>query len=279
MSEKTKESPKFAFNWRDFCYYGLIWIAVFVVWCSVVKTVSTIVDQQRQIQDLIDRLHQYDDPDFTDRDKIIPPFNDEKNGKEENTSLSTWVKQNLPKDGVDERADVAEVFSNLADMLDDGTLKGEMDAFNEGISQLQPVATRRIWLPFLTKLTKKLHKQNLDNVKLASAFRIIAKSIDPSRSNASFPPLEAFKAIISEYQQNSLSNAQEDKPDYSAETNKTPSQNQAEEPKTGETVEERVSDPESTEKATETEGKTSNCQNGNCPNPGYYQQGYYWRYF
>lgn len=245
------ETFKFKFDWRYFFIYGAMWCLVFVAIVFCHKVCYTIYDQHRQIQDLINRIHQYEDPDFSDRDKI-PPYGDDES---DNTTLSSWVKQNLPKDGIDERPAVAEVFENLADMLDDGTLKGEKDAFSEGISQLQPVATRRIWLPFLTKLTKKLQKQNLDNEKLSSAFRIIAKAINPQKNRAVL--------LLESIAPNPPANEQKTEADQVIGEEGNPSQN---EPQGDQEAE--------TEDKPQTTQQTGDCEGGNCPSSGYY-----WRYF
>ncbi len=155
----------FKFDRRLFWIYGAFWFAIFFGIVCVQKAGYFVYDQHRRIQDLIDRIHQYENPDFFDRDDVSPDENDA------DSSLSVWVKKNLPAKGVEERPAVAEVFLDLAEKLDNGTLKSEKDAFSEGIAQLQPVATRSIWLNFLTKLTKKLHAAKLDSSRLAEAFR------------------------------------------------------------------------------------------------------------
>ena len=258
---KNKELPPIVeegflerFSWKDFFCYGALWCVIFFAVLCFSHLGKIYRDQQRQIQDLIDRIHQYEDPDYSDRDNA-PPYKDDEG---ENTTLSSWVKQNLPKDGVEERPAVAGVFENLADMLDDGTLQGQKDAFSEGISQLQPIATRKIWLPFLTKLTKRLQKQNLDNKKLSSAFRVISKAINPQK-NRGVLLLEAIA-------ENAPVIEREEQSDQTIEEEEKPSQIEPQEPKTAEAEQESQATPE-----------TKDCPGGNCPNTGY--SGYYWRYY
>ena len=179
-----KEPFRFKFDWRLFWIYGAFWCVIFFAIVCVQKAGYFVYNQHRRIQDLIDRIHQYENPDWNDRDDVSPDGNDS------DSSLSAWVRNNLPAKGVEERPAVAGVFNNLADMLDEGSLQGEKDAFSEGIAQLQPVATRKIWLNFLTKLTKKIHAARLDNRRLAEAFRVIAKAIYPA-SKASVLLLES----------------------------------------------------------------------------------------
>ncbi len=173
IQASNEKSPRFKWNWHLFWIYGCVWIAIFFGLVCVQKAGRFVYDQHRQIQDLIDRIHQYENP---DRDDDVSP-----DGKDAESSLSVWVKKNLPAKGVDERAAVAEVFNNLADMLDSGELQGEDDAFSEGVAQLQPVSTRSVWLPFLTKLTRRLKKAEYDATELASACRTVSKAICPPK--------------------------------------------------------------------------------------------------
>lgn len=159
-----------SWDWREFLIYGVIWLLIFGAGYSVYKVGATIVEQQRIIRNLIDRLNGDEDGDYYND-------GDEQDKGDKNSPLGAWVKSNLPTKGVEERPAVAEVFGNLADMLDAGELKGEEDTFAEGVAQLQPVATRSIWLPFLTKLTKRLQKAKLDSAGLAEACRTISTAI------------------------------------------------------------------------------------------------------
>lgn len=241
-------------NWKDFFCYGAIWFVIFFAVLCVYRIGGIITEQRRQINDLIERLQRYenDNIDFqgnSDREKDSQ--------KDTVEPLAAWVKANLPAKGIEERPEVAEVFNNLADMLDEGTLTGEKDAFSEGIAQLQPVATRSIWLPFLTKLTKKLYKEKLSAEELSAAFRTIAHAIYPQKKkdNASYLLLESVL-----------------KPLESADFFK-----KDEEPKPA-PAEVKAEPPEDkTEKS---------CPTGNCPEPqkatqnqNSYYGGYNWRYF
>ena len=236
----------FKFDWRLFWIYGAFWCAIFFGIVCVQKAGYFVYDQHRRIQDLIDRIHQYENPDFFDRDDVSPDENDA------DSSLSVWVKKNLPAKGVEERPAVAEVFLDLAEKLDNGTLKGEKDAFSEGIAQLQPVATRSIWLNFLTKLTKKLHAAKLDSNRLAEAFRVIAKAIYPASSRASVLLLEAVTPP---------------NPPDTPETEPSPAPPEGENPSLVKPAETAGEDsPEPSETGTESSAKESkSCPTGTCP--------------
>ena len=246
-----KEPFRFKFDWRLFWIYGAFWCVIFFAIVCVQKAGYFVYNQHRRIQDLIDRIHQYENPDWNDRDDVSPDGNDS------DSSLSAWVRNNLPAKGVEERPAVAGVFNNLADMLDEGSLQGEKDAFSEGIAQLQPVATRKIWLNFLTKLTKKIHAAKLDNRRLAEAFRVIAKAIYPA-SKASVLLLES---------------AAPQPPPKVPEADPSPAPSEGENPspaKPTEAVSETAPEPPETG----TPAETKSCPNGTCPvqNTGY---GYY----
>ena len=50
-----EKSPKFKWEWRLFAAYGCVWIAIFFGLVCVQKAVGVFLEQQRIIQDLIDR--------------------------------------------------------------------------------------------------------------------------------------------------------------------------------------------------------------------------------
>lgn len=242
-----KKSPRFKWEWRSFIAYGCIWIAIFFGLVCVQKVVGVFLEQQRIIQELIDRQKQWENPDITD---------DEEERDGAYVDLSSWVKRNLPAKGVDERPAVSEVFSNLADMLDEGELTGEDDAFSEGVAQLQPVATRSIWLPFLTKLTKRLKKAKYDAAGLASACRTVSKAI--------YPPKKAPLALaegIAPLPESHVSHAEDNK---SLIPGPPPVSNEPTEP-----------EQEDNAKTTQTNPANKNCPGGNCPT-GY---GSGWRWY
>ena len=244
--QAADESFKFKWEWRSFIAYGCIWIAIFFCLVGVQKIVGVFLEQQRIIQELIDKQKQWESPDITDDDE-----------EQDNTyaELSSWVKKNLPAKGVDERPAVSEVFNNLADMLDEGELTGEDDAFSEGIAQLQPVATRSIWLPFLTKLTKRLKKAKYDAAGLANACRTVSKAIYPPKK-ASFMLAEGIAPLP----EPNVANPEENK---SLISDPAP-------------VSKEPTEPEKEEKTqpTQTTQDTKNCPNGNCPNYGNYPRWY-----
>ena len=249
--ETPARKKPFKFDWRLFWTYGVFWCVIFFGIVCIQKAGFFVYDQHRRIQDLIDRIHQYENPDWDGEDDVSLDDNDA------DSSLSAWVRKNLPAKGVEERPAVAGVFINLADMLDEGALQGEKDAFSEGIAQLQPVATRKIWLNFLTKLTKKIHAARLDNSRLAEAFRVIAKAIYPA-SKASVLLLEG---------------AGPHPPPDATEADPSPAPSESKNPtpvKPAETVSETAPEPPETG----TPAETRSCPNGTCPvqNTGY---GYY----
>lgn len=238
-----EETPKFKWEWRSFIAYGCIWIVIFFGFLCVQRVVGVILEQQRIIQELIDKQKQWENPDITDDDE-----------EQDSTyaELSSWVKKNLPTKGVDERPAVAEVFNNLAEMLDEGELIGEDDAFSEGIAQLQPVATRSIWLPFLTKLTKRLKKAKYDAAGLANACRTVSKAIYPTKRAA----IILAESAIDVKAQNCPSDAQDGKNDKLAVSATNPSLIAPEGPK-------KEDKPEPAETNAE---KAKSCPTGNCPN-------------
>ena len=244
----NEKSPRFKWNWRLFWIYGCVWIAIFFGLVCVQKAGRFVYDQHRQIQDLIDRIHQYENP---DRDDDVSP-----DGNDNESSLSVWVKRNLPAKGADERPAVSEVFGNLADMLDDGELTGEDDAFSEGVAQLQPVATRSIWLPFLTKLTKRLKKAKYDSAGLAEACRTVSKAIYPPKK-ASLPLAEAAPSPLPE---SHVSHAEENK---SLIPGPVPVSNESTEP-----------EQEDNAKTTQSAPANKDCPGGNCPTG--YSTGWRW---
>ena len=241
IQASNEKSLNFKWNWRLFWIYGCVWIAIFFGLVCVQKAGYFVYSQHRRIQDLIDRIHQYENPDWDGRDDVSPDDDDAK------SSLSVWVKKNLPAKGVDERPAVSEVFSNLADMLDDGELTGEDDAFSEGVAQLQPVVTRSIWLPFLTKLTKRLKKAKYDAAGLASACRTVSKAIYPPKK-ASLPLAEAAPSPLPE---SHVSHAEDNK---SLIPGPPPVSSEPTEP-----------EQEDNAKTTQTNPANKNCPGGNCP--------------
>jgi hypothetical protein len=247
IQASDKKSPRFKWEWRLFAAYGCVWIAIFFGLVCVQKAVGVFLEQQRIIQDLIDRQKQWENPDITD---------DEEDRDGAYADLSSWVKRNLPAKGADERPAVSEVFNNLADMLDEGELTGEDDAFSEGVAQLQPVATRSIWLPFLTKLTKRLKKAKYDAAGLASACRTVSKAIYPPKQ-ASLPLAEAAPPLPESH----VSHAEENK---SLISGPNPVSNEpTESPK------------DDNAKTTQAAPANKDCPGGNCPT-GY---GSSWRWY
>jgi hypothetical protein len=242
-----EKSPRFRWDWRLFAAYGCVWIAIFFGLVCVQKVVGVFLEQQRIIQDLIDRQKQWENPDITD---------DEEERDGAYADLSSWVKRNLPAKGADERPAVSEVFGNLADMLDEGELTGEDDAFSEGVAQLQPVATRSIWLPFLTKLTKRLKKAKYDAAGLAEACRTVSKAIYPQKK----APLALAEGIVPLPESNEP-NAQDNK---SLIPSPAPVSNEPTEP-----------EQEDNAKTTQAAPANKNCPGGNCPT-GY---GSGWRWY
>ena len=246
----NEKSPRFKWEWRSFITYGCVWIAIFFGLVCVQKAGYFVYSQHRRIQDLIDRIHQYENPDWDGQDEVSPDDDDDE------SSLSVWVKKNLPAKGVDERPAVSEVFGNLADMLDDGELTEEDDAFSEGVAQLQPVATRSIWLPFLTKLTRRLKKANYDAAGLAEACRTVSKAIYPGRK----APL-ALAEGTAPLPESNEPNAQDNK---SLIPGPAPVSNEPTEP-----------EQEDNAKTTQSAPANKNCPGGNCPT-GY---GSGWRWY
>lgn len=268
------------FSWRDFFCYGLIWFVIFFAGYCVFQIGNVISEQRRQIDELIDRLNQYED--YTPS----PPF--DRDEDEATDDLTAWVKKNLPAKGIEERPAVAEVFGNLADMLEAGTLTGEKDTFSEGIAQLQPVATRSVWLPFLTKLTKRLKAAKLDSAGLADACRKVSRAIyTPARkiSEKSFATeaplllLEGAKTGLKDdtaiKPSQSDSQSESGEPDKLSPVTANPSLIAPDAPK-------NEDKPESNDKTTEKSCPTGNCPVQNQNQNGYqypYYGGYTWRYF
>ena len=262
------------FTWTDFFCYGAIYFVVFFACFCVYRVGSIVTDQRRQINELIDRLNQYED---------ASPIFDREDYSDKNVTddLSAWVRKNLPAKCIDERPAVAEVFSNLADMLDEGTLTGESDAFSEGIARLQPVATRSVWLPFLSKLTKRLKAARLDSAGLADAFRTVSKAVCQPKSRdyfSSSAPLLLLEGVTgispSAEAAESPSDSAAPQPQETPSESGNPSLVPAEEPEPAETP-----DPDKT--ASETEDPAQkDCPSGNCPvNQNQYYGGYGMRWY
>lgn len=215
MAKINNPVSGFTFKWRDFFVYGFFWSLIFIAVIISWHIGNVYRDQQNQIQDLIERLKRYEEvAPYSETDPI-----DKEDHSEDFLNLSSWVKSNLPSRGVEERPAVALVFRNLADMLDEGSLQDEKDAFAEGISQLQPVASRSIWLGFLTKLTKKLQSAHLDSAGLSSAFRVIASAISPETNTASYLLLQGVMNELLEAGKKSVPSS-----DVEATKKETPSQ-------------------------------------------------------
>ncbi len=240
--------PRFKWESRLFIAYGCVWIAIFFGLVCVQKAGYFVYSQHRRIQDLIDRIHQYENPDWDGRDDVSPDDDDD------NSSLSVWVKKNLPAKGVDERPAVSEVFGNLVDMLDDGELSGEDDAFSEGVAQLQPVATRSIWLPFLTKLTRRLKRAKYDSAGLAEACRTVSKAIWSGKK-----PSLASAEGTAPLPESHVSHAKDNK---SLIPGPAPVSNEPTEP-----------EQEDNAKTTQAAPAGKDCPSGNCPT------GYGWRWY
>lgn len=261
------------FSWRDFFCYGALWCVIFFALVCLCRIGGIIAEQKRQINDLIDRLNQYEE--YTPS----PPFDRDEGDKADD--LTAWVKKNLPSKGIEERPAVAEVFSNLAEMLEAGTLTGEKDTFSEGIAQLQPVATRSVWLPFLTKLTKRLKSAKLDSAGLAAACRTVSRAIflptkkQGGASSTDVPCLllEGASGIANaEKAAESTPDAQEADVDKLPKEDANPSLIAPEEPKSAENQDKPERTPDTAQKS---------CPTGNCPaqNQNINYGGYQWRYF
>lgn len=174
VKNKSDKDLKMMKEIGKFIGYGIFWCIVIVCVGKITNGVRVYKEQKQKIEELIERLKEYEEIDFID--KKGNEKEKEGNGEE---SIIKWVKENLPSEGKEERKDVAAVFIDLAAKLEAGELKGERDTFAEGIAQLQPVCTRRIWLPFLTKLTKRLKKEKLEGEALAVMCRAIGAAIYP----------------------------------------------------------------------------------------------------
>lgn len=271
------------FSWKDFVCYGMLWFVIFFAITCVCHIGNIISEQRQQINELIDRLNQYED--YTPS----PPFDRD---EDKHDDLTAWVKNNLPSKCVEERPAVAEVFGNLADMLEAGTLKGENDTFSEGVAQLQPVATRSVWFPFLSKLTKRLKSAKLDADGLAAACRTVSRAIylpvkkenDSFATNAPLLLLEGAQGIVNATKD--AQNAPErevDKPSEIPKENTNPSLVKPQEPRTD------ISDEQDETQAETKETAAKNtCPTGNCPNVqqsnasygyGYGNGNYIWKYW
>ena len=258
------------FSWKDFFCYGLIWFVIFFAVLCIFRIGNVIAEQRRQINELIDRLNQYEDY------SPSPPFSRDED--ETSDDLSSWVKKNLPAKGIEERPAVAEVFGNLADMLEAGTLTGEKDTFSEGIAQLQPVATRSVWLPFLTKLTKRLKAAKLDSAGLADACRKVSRAIySPVRKESEAPFITDAPLLLLEGVKNDTatkpsqgdSQGESDGPDKLPPVTLNPSLITPDAPKNEDKAD------------SEKQNAEKSCPTGNCPiqNQNQYYGGYTWRYF
>lgn len=165
---EAEGTTRFKFAWKPFFIYGIIWLLIFSSASLVVGAGKQYVDQQRRFQQMIE---EFGGQFGGDRDRPFDPWG-------EGQTLEDWISQNLPPRCNDERIAVADVFDNVAELIVKGDLRGQSDSFAEIISELQAVATRKTWLPFLTKLTNRVKSENLDSPDdIADVFKRIAKSL------------------------------------------------------------------------------------------------------
>ena len=87
IQASDEKSPRFRWQWQLFAVYGCVWIAIFFGLVCVQKVIGVFLEQQRIIQDLIDRQKQWENPDITD---------DEEDRGGDYADLSSWVKRNRP---------------------------------------------------------------------------------------------------------------------------------------------------------------------------------------
>ena len=117
-----------------------------------------------QVIDQLDKLG----PDYHN---ILPP---PPNGDKGKTDLASWIRQNLPKSGAADYAEVGEIFLITAQKLRAGELEGKREAYADTARRLAAAVDRATWTPFIIALTERVESEPGD---LADLFEIAGNAI------------------------------------------------------------------------------------------------------
>ena len=117
-----------------------------------------------QVIDQLDKLG----PDYHN---ILPPPPNSDKGK---TDLSSWIRQNLPKSGAADYAEVGEIFLDTAQKLRAGELEGKREAYADTARRLAAAVDRATWTPFIIALTERAEAESAE---LADLFEICGNTI------------------------------------------------------------------------------------------------------
>lgn len=154
-------------GWKAFLFYGVVWGAIFLTTFGGIKTYRWVRDQVN-FWKMIVNPDQWIAP--------VPP-----RGK-----MRPWIRKLLPRVAAEDRAEVAAVFTEVADMLRGEEITTTREAFAETIARLQPVAPRAVWNPFLLKLGYRLRSdlEGASPEEMADTFEEVARAI---REDAASP--------------------------------------------------------------------------------------------
>ena len=121
-------------------------------------------------------------PDF--QNLIPPPPNTDGNGK---TDLAGWIRQNLPRAGAADYAEVGEIFLATAAKLRAGELDGKREAYAETARELARTVDRATWTPFINALVARVESEHGE---LADLFEIAGNAIRGQSAGFSAEPAE-----------------------------------------------------------------------------------------
>lgn len=187
MPDEQPTPPKkkgYQFHWKTFLIDGAIAIVIFLVLQGAFFGVRSVVIR---CQDLIERL---------DGDGHGRGNRSRNRDRDRNQSLEDWIADNLPSEGEREYADVAAVFTRTADALRDGKLRGQEDAFADATRGLMAVATRRVWVSFLTDLTYRAKEERIGSPDdLADVFERIGDAIADCAPRRSWRRTRAVETV------------------------------------------------------------------------------------
>lgn len=174
MKAPTKERIKI------FIVDALITLVLFI---GIRGAAGAIYSAYQRISWAIQVINQLDKlgPDFNN---LIPP---PPNRNDKNTDLAGWIKQNLPRAGAADYAEVGEIFLATAAKLRNGELDGKREAYADTARRLAAAVDRATWTPFISALVARVEAEEAD---LADLFEAAGNAIRSQATGFYLPPEE-----------------------------------------------------------------------------------------